>query len=419
MCHEEQDRLRRLRIRGAPRLVGWLASFGEPQRFLNKCQGVEDFEFPGTVSLLECAPHRPDVVHAHNLHGEYFDLRYLRWLSREVPVALTLHDAWLLSGHCAHSFDCERWKIGCGHCPDLTIYPAVHRDATAYNWRRKQEIYAKSRFYVATPSKWLMRKVEESMLAPAILEARVIPNGVELAVFHPADRKAIREALGIPQDARVLLFTANHIRRNIWKDYQTMRAAVALVADRLGGRSLLFVALGEEAPAERIGRTEVRFVAYQEAPKVVATYYQAADVYMHAARAEAWGLTITEALACGTPVVATAVGGIPEQVKGLEHRAESACYPIYGPAQATGMLVRSGDAEGMATAIELLLRNDPLRLQMAQNAATDASQRFDLNRQADEYLAWYREISERWIVERSTFQPLKLQRGSYAVSSPE
>jgi glycosyltransferase involved in cell wall biosynthesis len=83
------------------------------------------------------------------------------------------------------------------------------------------------------------------------------------------------------------------------------------------------------------------------------------------------------------------------------------------------MLVRPGDAEGMATAIELLLRNDPLRLQMAQNAATDASQRFDLNRQADEYLAWYREISERWIVERSTFQPLNLQRGSYALSSPE
>jgi hypothetical protein len=57
---------------------------------------------------------------------------------------LTLHDAWLLSGHCAHSFDCQRWKTGCGECPDLDVYPASPRDATACNWRRKREILAEA-----------------------------------------------------------------------------------------------------------------------------------------------------------------------------------------------------------------------------------------------------------------------------------
>src|SRR5204862_2786030 len=112
--------------------------------------------------------------------------------SHQVPLVLTLHDGWLLSGHCAHSLDCERWTIGCGHCPDLTLDPAIRRDATAYNWRRKHELFKNSRLYIATPSRWLMQKVERSMLATYVLGARIIPNGVDLPIFHPADQQAAR-----------------------------------------------------------------------------------------------------------------------------------------------------------------------------------------------------------------------------------
>lgn len=304
-------------VRGTWRLsqtVRWLV---EPRRQWDINRGIEDFHSPGTWRLLELIPQIPHIIHCHNLHGQYFDLRALPWLSRQIPVVLTLHDAWLLSGHCAHSFDCERWKIGCGHCPDLTIYPAIRSDATAYNWQRKRKIYRHSRIYVATPSHWLMQKVRQSMLLSSMVEERVIPNGVDLFVFHPDDRSAVRAALGIRQDAKVLLFAANGIRLNVWKDYQTMRTTVALVAESFKQEDVLFIALGENAPAERIGQAEIQFVPYQKDPNVVAHYYQAADVYVHAARADTFPNTVLEALACGTPVVASAVGGILEQVKGL------------------------------------------------------------------------------------------------------
>ncbi len=121
------------------------------RRIRNKLNGYEDFEFPGTAHILDLIPKRPDLLQLHNLHGGYFDLRELPVLSRQVPVVLTLHDAWLLSGHCAHSFDCERWKIGCGSCPDLTIPPPIRRDGSAFNWLRKREIFLKSQVYVASP----------------------------------------------------------------------------------------------------------------------------------------------------------------------------------------------------------------------------------------------------------------------------
>lgn len=353
-----------------------IRTLAEPRHALDWWRGVEDFNFRETWGLLELPPTGPDILHCHNLHGGYFDLRALPELSRRVPLVLTLHDAWPLSGHCAQSFDCERWRRGCGQCPDLTIYPAIRRDGTAFNWQRKKEIYAKSQLHVATPSHWLMRKVEESILASGIVDARVIPNGVDLTVFHPADKEAARSRLGIPIEARMILFTAQGIRRSIWRDFQTARAAVALLQSRLHGNQILFVALGEDAPPERIDGAEVRFVPYEPDPRSVASYYQAADVYMHPARADTFPLTVLEALACGVPVVATSVGGIPEQV--VDGR--------------TGLLVPPGDAEALAGAVGQLLTDEALRHSYAREARKDAEERFDLERQIDAYLGWYRDI---------------------------
>ena len=384
-------------LRGAWRLPDWLRQLGQPRRFLDIQRGLEDFDFPATLRLLDLPPDPPQVVHCHNLHGGYFDLRVLPRFSHRLPLVMTLHDAWLLSGHCAHSFGCERWKTGCGACPDLTIGPAIHRDATACNWRRKREIFSGCRLYVATPSQWLMAKVEQSILASAIVEARVIPYGVDLTTFHPTDRHAVRTTLGIPKDARVLLFSANGIRRNIWKDYQTMRTAVSLVSERMDGQNIVFFALGEDAPMEHIGRAEIRFVPFKKDPEAVARYYQAADVYVHAARADTFPNTVLEALACGTPVVATAVGGIPEQVKSLrdvQSGMPNGKHEIdrYEIEQATGMLVPVGDAEGMARSIARLLTDERLLQELSRNAAEDARRRFDLNREVGSYLSWYEEM---------------------------
>ena len=391
------------RVKGAGRVQHILKKLSQPLQWLRWKLGHEVFAFSGTECLLDLLSKAPDIIHCHNLHssimpgtgGGYFDLRVLPGLSRQVPVILTLHDEWLLSGHCAYTFGCERWKKSCGHCPDLTINPPIQRDATAYNWRRKREIYAKSRLYVATPSRWLMQKVEQSILSPAIIEGRIIPYGVDLSIFHPADSRAARATLSMPQDTLVLLFTANNVRQNMFKDYQTIRAAVAQVAERLHGQDLLLIALGENAPAEQIGKAKVRFISYQREPRIVARYYQAADLCLHAAKEDNFPNTVLEALACGKPVVATAVGGVPEQLKGLQSLGcRMPELNRYKMNKATGVLVPPGDARGMAASIEQLLTDKPLCRSMGENAARDAQERFDLQRQVNDYLEWYEQLRQ-------------------------
>lgn len=255
-----------------------------------------------------------------------------------------------------------------------------------------------------------MQKVEESILAPAIVEARVIPNGVDLSIFYPAEKSTAREALGIPLGAKVLLFTANGIRRNIWKDYETMRVSVSRVAETAEGDKILFLALGESAPSELIGRATVQFVPYQKEQRVVSLYYQAADVYIHAARADTFPNTILEALACGTPVVATAVGGIPEQIRAMEWEAHPGGFPSYRSKEATGLLTPPKNPEAMARALWILLKDREMRAQLGENAVRDARGRFDLNMQVGAYLEWFEEILS---------QEEELPRGNQAAMAPD
>ena len=366
-------------IRVLPQITFQLSRLGDLQNEFDRWRGREPFHYAGTRKLLELAPFKPQIVHAHNLHRHYFDLRALPGLSARVPLILTMHDAWLLSGHCAHSFDCERWKTGCGECPDLTIPPAIERDATAFNWRRKRELYARSRFYVAAPCRWLIDKVEQSIVAPAVIESRVIPNGIDLEVFRAGDRDAARSRLVLSREADVLLFAALSIRNNFWKDYKTLRGAIVQLAERRPARPLIFLSVGEAAPTEKLGNAEIRFVPFLEESRRVAEYYQAADIYIHASRADTFPTSILEALACERPVVATSVGGIPEQIVDGE----------------TGLLTPPGDAGAMADAIASLLDDVGRRRAMSAKAGEEARRSFGRDRMTENYLSWFDEILHR------------------------
>ena len=365
--------------KGAYRLHKLLQFAAEPRRRLQVRKGEEDFHFPGTWRILN--GNKPDLLHCHNLHGGYFDLNALPWLSESVPVLLTLHDAWMISGHCAHSLDCEKWRTGCGECPYLSLYPAIPRDQTAFNWRRKQDLYKKSLFSVSTPSRWLLSRVEKSILAPAIGEARVIPNGVDLELFHPGDQSAVRTSLGLPMDQKILLTVGNQIQSNAFKDFPTLRTAFHQLARNRPDRNLLLIALGEKGPAEFIERSEIRFVPYETDPRKIVPFYQATDLYVHAARADTFPTTVLEAMACGCPVVATNIGGIPEQVRTDE--------------SPTGLLTPLGNATALAHAIESVLLNKEMANGMRVQARARVVEQFDQRNQTTRYLDWYSELTAR------------------------
>ena len=355
------------------RLRTWFARLISWNKLMNWYDGGEDCFGFGIERLLRNLPEKPDIIHCHNLHGGYFKLESLVKLSKEYPVILNLRDEWLLTGHCSYSFNCKKWKSGCGNCPDLSIYPAMRKDRTNENWKIKKKIYENSKLYVVGNSKWTTNQAKQSMLKA--VDYTVIENGIDKKKFNPGDRTAARKAIGFHEKEIIIMFAANNIKKNRFKDYFTMEKAISEVAERFN-KSITFVCVGQQCDTKEIAdNSKIIFTGYVDNIKKMVDYYRAADLYIHAAKAEASGKTITEALSCGTPVVATDIGGIPEQV-------------IDG---VNGYLCKLSNYHDMADKILSILNNDELRLKMGRIAPSTV-ERFDINNQTDKFLNYYKKV---------------------------
>ena len=140
-----------------------------------------------------------DVVQLYNLHGSYFSFTALPALTRSRPVFWVLQDQWAMTGHTSYSFDCERWRHGCGECPYLSVYPPLDRDTTAALWRLKRAVYRRSRLTLVVPSRWLEHLTRESPLLRELPVHR-IPHGIDTTVFAPGSQAEARRKLKLPLD---------------------------------------------------------------------------------------------------------------------------------------------------------------------------------------------------------------------------
>ncbi len=343
---------------------------------LEKLFGWQYLAYPSSHHIPDLIPGPVDVFHLHNLHSGYFDLSVLPALSRSAPTGLTLHDLWLRSGHCAHSLGCDRWRTGCGRCPDLTLYPSIPADGTRVNLWRKQFYLRRSRLWITAPSRWILSELDESYLRG--LPRRLIYNGVDLEVFKPGPKDEIRAMLGLPQGRPIVLFTATRGLENPYKDGPTLIAALRLLTQDFphAERPLLLVLGG----ASDLSGPEQLSVPFTEDERLIAAYYRASDVLAYASRADNCPLVVLEAMASGLPIVASAVGGIPELVGDGD----------------TGFLVAVGDVRALRDGLRRILVDPELAERMAVRARMRAVGNFDLTDQAAATVEWYREIRAEW-----------------------
>jgi glycosyltransferase involved in cell wall biosynthesis len=310
-----------------------------------------------------------DVVQLHNLHGSYFGFSALPALTRtRRPVVWLLHDQWGMTGHTAYSYECERWRDGCGSCPYLHEYPRLERDTTALLFRLKDAVYARSRLTLAAPSSWLARLASESPLLGRF-RVRHIPNGIDLERFRPVAREEARRRFGLPPDAAVVLFSAPDV-----SDRRKGAAVLAEALARLEDEPFeLVVVGGSEAPDfGRPARVLGRLADEEE----IALSYAAADVFVLPTLADNLPTSAVESAACGTPTVSFRVGGVPDVVRHLE----------------TGYLAEPGDAAGLAEGIRALLRDADLRAALARRGREAAEAEFGIERQVGRYVELYEEL---------------------------
>lgn len=180
--------------------------------------------------------------------------------------------------------------------------------------------------------------------------ALVVRNGVDLERFAPLDRQAARKALGIAHTGLLLLCVGNQVELKGHALVIQMLQAFPDAQLVLVGNGLLRREL--EALAAGLGLQDRVAFAGQQPNDSLKTYYSAADVLVLASSREGWPNVLLEAMACGTPVVATKVNGTPEIVAAPE----------------SGRLAAARDVPSLVDALKLLLAAYPPREAVRQYA---------------------------------------------------
>lgn len=317
-----------------------------------------------------------DVIQLYNLHGGYFPLRQLADLGKRTPLVWRLSDMWPLTGHCAYAGPCERWRAGCGACPDLLTYPGIGRDTTAALWRQKQAVYRECRLTFVGPSSWTEALAKASPLAEGCRVLR-IPNGIDTQAFRAQDaqRAAARVRFGIDPAASTVLFVAHGLDGNPRKGGDHLIEALARLpaSQRV---TLLLAGVGGASWQTRV-TSPVLNLGYLRDNASLAAAYAAADLIVAPSIVENLPNTVLEAMSCGTPAVAYDTGGMRDAVRHLD----------------TGYLARHGDAADLAVGIGTLLADDALRARLGATSRSYIEREHTLALQARRYLDLYQELA--------------------------
>lgn len=322
--------------------------------------GHELFTFP--FSFFDVLEHpllrAAEVVHLHwTGYGMVDHQRFFGHCNK--PIVWTLHDMNPFTAGSHHTDADLSFRYG----PDLSPQLKDPAKAERY-WRYKHDAVKAlpaGRLTLVAPSHWLAAHARASAMFSGRACA-VIPNGFNTAVFRPQDRRAARDAMGWPQDRRIVLFNAADAD-NPRKGMQLLipalrklhRPNLQLVC--VGGGAAL---LPEDMPAVATG--------YLTDPAAIARTFAAADLFVLPSLAENLPNTIAEAHLCGTPVAAFRVGGIPEQVD-----------------DANGRLAELHEPENLSEAIGNALDSHWNHAAIAEKAAV----RYDRRTVASAYRALY------------------------------
>jgi len=247
-----------------------------------------------------------DIVHLHNLHGNFFKLATLEKIAKEKPTVWTLHDGWAITSHCAHCFDCKNYNNGKHFTSGIGRYQAVLWNNSEYLWSKKKEIYKNCNLNIVTPSLWLKKRLDGSILSGK--RVHLINNGVRTSVFRPGSKSRARKLLGLPENKKIVLYIANGGRRNPFKGWEYFKYVADCFKDR---KDIVFVTIfsGEEGWKDNILN-----VGYVADPQKMSIYYQASDLFLFTSLAENFPLVTLEAMSSGLPIVSFDVGGVSEQV---------------------------------------------------------------------------------------------------------
>lgn len=231
---------------------------------------------------------QPDLVWSHNLHGAAkwgWSLSMIPQACSRVPVVWTLHDMAPLGG-------------GTAYWPETEM---ESRSACS-PFRHELSHISTDRLCLSAPSAWLASLVRQA----SGRSCAILPYPIQLELFSPGDQRTARRKLGLPEEGRIFLAGAERV-----DDPRKGLLLLDGVSDLLKEKGITLAFFGRNGRAQ----TGQSYLGVLQDETAMRDAYRAADMYLHLADQDNAPCQIQESLACGTPVLAFRVGGVPEMIQ--------------------------------------------------------------------------------------------------------
>jgi glycosyltransferase involved in cell wall biosynthesis len=317
--------------------IGKLAHFSNPI--------FHSYNYFGQNIIAKINEFKPDIIHIHWIGAGYIRPESLS--QYDLPIVWTLHDLWPLCG-AEHLPGSSRFKDG--YLKDNRPSGESGLDLDRYVWERKMRVFKDLNITYVSPSNYVYEQANSAM-AMSGHNLVYIPNGVDTKIFHN-NKTNISGKLTV-------LFVANNPGLDINKGYSDFQKSISLL------------------PAKLRQNIEVKIIGGGvTSESEMADIYSSATVTVVASKVETLSYVTMESMACGTPVVAYAVGGIPDLI---DHKIN-------------GYLAIPTDVKDLARGIELILKSRKIAEGYSKAGRAKIIKHFSMDNIAKKYADLYRQI---------------------------
>ena len=312
----------------------------------------------------------PDVVHLNWVWRGTLSVRTIGRIDR--PVVWRLPDMAALTGGCHYAYGCDGFTERCGECPQLDS--DTEFDLSRLTWHRKNHHWDDLDLTLVAPCTWLAEQARRSSLF-GDRRVEVIPNAIDTDLYRPRDPQLGRDFFDLPDDKRLVLFGAVDPMGDYRKGADLLQEALQSLSGGLEDVELVVFGATEPADPPDFG-FPTHYVGYLHDDPSLVLLYSAADVMVVPSRYEGFGQTVSESLACGTPVVAFDATGPSDIVDHRETGWLAAAYEVGELARGVEWVVEEADRSGLGEA-----------------ARERAVKRYEQSRIAKRYLDLYESVA--------------------------
>ena len=324
-------------------------------RKLSRWVGLPDFLTLDRLRFSLARQHAYRLFHVHDI-SDAISPYTLKSLAKRAPVIWTFHDCSPFTGGCIQPMDCMAYKATrCDKCPQLRSWPLLTKiDRTTYMQAYKVALINGLVDAVICPSEWVAEQARAAGVDAPLLS--IIPNAVDTRTFSPEDKMQLREELGLPKEAPILLIATMDFS-DPYKGWKFARQALMRIS-----RPLQVVLIGANRQGLELPSQHKYFIMDRTFERRrLAKYYAACDLLLYPSMADNCPLMLLESMACGTPAAAFDSGGIPEIIT---HELD-------------GWLGARGDTDALVRGVDVAMGNEVIRLGWSRAAREKVLKKFN------------------------------------------